>query len=80
MMASNKLRPTLGLRKLAKQRQLLVLDEAHCVLSWAEAGFQPLYVTVGNLCCLLPVRTPALAATATANNEVRASIQKVLAF
>ncbi|CAE6448573.1 unnamed protein product [Rhizoctonia solani] len=80
MMASNKLRPTLGSRKLAKRRQLLVLDEAHCVSSWAEAGFRPLYATVGNLRCLLPVGTPALATTATANNEVHASIQKVLAF
>lgn len=80
MTASNKLRPILGSRKLAKRRQLLVLDEAHCVSSWAESGFRPLYATVGQLRQLLPPGTPALATTATANKEVRANIQKVLAF
>ncbi|EUC53494.1 hypothetical protein RSOL_006310, partial [Rhizoctonia solani AG-3 Rhs1AP] len=48
--------------------------------AWAETGFRPLYATVGNLRRLLPLGTSALAATATANKEVRASIQKVLAF
>ncbi|CUA76196.1 hypothetical protein RSOLAG22IIIB_12112 [Rhizoctonia solani] len=80
MTVSNKLRPILGSRKLAKWRHLLVLDEAHCVSSWAESGFRPLYATVGNLRRLLPLGTSALAATATANTEIRASIQKVLAF
>ncbi|KAG8710150.1 hypothetical protein FRC09_000277 [Ceratobasidium sp. 395] len=80
MLASNKLRPALKTSDNAKRRQILVVDEAHCLSSWSESGFRPLYATVGKLRRLLPPGSPVLAATATANRDVRSNIQAVLAF
>lgn len=80
MLAANKLRPALGSLKLMKRPQLLVVDEAHCISSWAESGFRPAYASVGKLRRILPPNTPVLAATATANSAVRENIMNVLNF
>ncbi|KAG8723916.1 hypothetical protein FRC11_002264, partial [Ceratobasidium sp. 423] len=80
MTASNKLRPALGSRIIANRRHILVIDEAHCISSWSESDFRPLYATVGRLRRILPAGTPVAAATATANKQVRSNIQNTLAF
>jgi superfamily II DNA helicase RecQ len=80
MMAANKLRPALNSAKLSNRPQLLVVDEAHCISSWAESGFRPAYAMAGHLRRLLPPDTPALAVTATANQAVQNNIKEVLSF
>jgi superfamily II DNA helicase RecQ len=80
MTAVNKLRPALASTLIANRRQILVIDEAHCVSSWSESDFRLLYATVGQLRRILPIGTSVLAATATANRLIRASIQNALAF
>ena len=54
---------------LARRCGLLVVDEAHCVSDWGH-DFRPDYRRIRDLLTGLPVDTPVLATTATANARV----------
>ncbi|HSO65153.1 MAG TPA: RecQ family ATP-dependent DNA helicase [Ornithinibacter sp.] len=54
---------------LARRCGLLVVDEAHCVSDWGH-DFRPDYRRIRDLLEGLPVDTPVLATTATANARV----------
>eukprot|EP00058_Branchiostoma_floridae_P000817 XP_002586305.1 hypothetical protein BRAFLDRAFT_82911 [Branchiostoma floridae] len=64
---------------------LIVIDEAHTVVQWGQAGddagsdtpFREWFSKLGELRCLLP-GTPLLAVTATASKKQRKKIQKLL--
>jgi ATP-dependent DNA helicase RecQ len=63
-------------RLLTRQVSLLVVDEAHCVSQWGH-DFRPDYLTLGSVVPRLG-RTPILALTATATQEVRDDIIRQL--
>jgi ATP-dependent DNA helicase RecQ len=56
---------------------LLVVDEAHCISDWGH-DFRPDYRRIVNILRHLPVNTPVLCTTATANNRVIEDIQTQL--
>ncbi len=78
------LSPERLLTDLARERvrrmqvNLIAVDEAHCISQWGY-DFRPSYLQIANLRALLP-KTPILALTATATEEVLADIQEKLAF
>ncbi|MCW2607597.1 MAG: putative ATP-dependent helicase [Frankiales bacterium] len=57
------------LPRLAATAGLLVVDEAHCISDWGH-DFRPDYRRLRTLLAELPVGTPVLATTATANARV----------
>ncbi|MBO4915871.1 MAG: DNA helicase RecQ [Oscillospiraceae bacterium] len=56
---------------------LLAVDEAHCVSQWGHE-FRPSYLKIAEFCAALPKRPPVGAFTATATNEVKSDIVKLL--
>lgn len=56
---------------------LLVVDEAHCTSHWGH-DFRPSYLSIGSLIGELPARPVVSAFTATATEEVRKDIIKLL--
>jgi len=65
------------LPKLAATTGLLVVDEAHCVSDWGH-DFRPDYRRLRDLLADLPIGTPVLATTATANARVTADVAEQL--
>ncbi|MDX9702499.1 MAG: ATP-dependent DNA helicase RecQ [Candidatus Auribacterota bacterium] len=57
---------------------LFVIDEAHCISEWGH-DFRPSYLRLRKVAELLKVRS-VIALTATATNEVRADICRLLGF
>ncbi len=62
---------------LAAHTGLLVVDEAHCISDWGH-DFRPDYRRIRTLLRDLPVGTPVLATTATANARVAADVAEEL--
>ena len=62
---------------LAARCGLLVVDEAHCISDWGH-DFRPDYRRIRDLLDTLPVGTPVLATTATANSRVVADVVEQL--
>lgn len=58
---------------------LLAVDEAHCVSQWGQ-DFRPAYLQIGDFLQALPQRPPVAAFTATATDQVRADIVRLLAL
>ena len=56
---------------------LLAVDEAHCVSQWGQ-DFRPSYLKIAEFCAALPKRPPVGAFTATATDEVKQDIVKLL--
>ena len=56
---------------------LLAVDEAHCVSQWGQ-DFRPSYLKIAEFCAALPKRPPVGAFTATATDEVKRDIVKLL--
>lgn len=56
---------------------LLAVDEAHCVSQWGQ-DFRPSYLKIAEFCAALPQRPPVGAFTATATDEVKRDIVKLL--
>ena len=56
---------------------LLAVDEAHCVSQWGQ-DFRPSYLKISEFCAALPQRPPVGAFTATATDEVKRDIVKLL--
>ena len=56
---------------------LLAVDEAHCVSQWGQ-DFRPSYLKIAEFCAALPHRPPVGAFTATATDEVKRDIVKLL--
>lgn len=56
---------------------LLAVDEAHCVSQWGQ-DFRPSYLKIAEFCAALPMRPPVGAFTATATDEVKRDIVKLL--
>jgi ATP-dependent DNA helicase RecQ len=65
------------LPKLASTTGLLVVDEAHCVSDWGH-DFRPDYRRLRTFLAELPVGTPVLATTATANQRVTDDVAEQL--
>jgi ATP-dependent DNA helicase RecQ len=65
------------LPKLAGTTGLVVIDEAHCVSDWGH-DFRPDYRRLRTLLADLPVGTPVLATTATANARVATDVAEQL--
>ncbi|WBB66304.1 DEAD/DEAH box helicase [Micromonospora sp. WMMD812] len=65
------------LPKLAGTTGLLVVDEAHCVSDWGH-DFRPDYRRLRTFLGNLPVGTPVLATTATANARVTTDVAEQL--
>jgi ATP-dependent DNA helicase RecQ len=65
------------LPQLAGTTGLLVVDEAHCVSDWGH-DFRPDYRRIRTLLADLPIDTPVLATTATANARVVADVAEQL--
>ncbi|MGW0435411.1 DEAD/DEAH box helicase [Micromonospora sp. NPDC003197] len=65
------------LPQLAATTGLLVVDEAHCVSDWGH-DFRPDYRRLRTFLANLPVGTPVLATTATANSRVTADVAEQL--
>ncbi|NIL41742.1 DEAD/DEAH box helicase [Salinispora arenicola] len=65
------------LPKLAATTGLLVVDEAHCVSDWGH-DFRPDYRRLRTFLGNLPVGTPVLATTATANARVTQDVAEQL--
>ena len=63
---------------LTRRCGLLVVDEAHCVSDWGH-DFRPDYRRIKDLLGELPVGTPVLATTATANERVVHDVAEQLA-
>ena len=63
-------------RLLERELELFVVDEAHCVSQWGH-DFRPDYLTLGAAVERLG-RPPVLALTATATEEVRADVVRLL--
>ena len=61
------------LPQLAASAGLVVVDEAHCISDWGH-DFRPDYRRIRTLLAELPVGTPVLATTATANERVIADV------
>lgn len=57
------------LSKIISTVGLFVVDEAHCISDWGH-DFRPDYMRIARIIRALPLNTPALATTATANNRV----------
>jgi len=66
------------LPRLSGSVGLVVVDEAHCISDWGH-DFRPDYRRIRDLLQLLPVGTPVLATTATANARVVADVSEQLA-
>ncbi len=66
------------LPRLAETAGLLVVDEAHCISDWGH-DFRPDYRRIRTLLADLPVGTPVLATTATANARVVGDVAEQLA-
>ena len=66
------------LPRLAESAGLLVVDEAHCISDWGH-DFRPDYRRIQTLLTELPVGTPVLATTATANARVVQDVAEQLA-
>ena len=66
------------LPRLAASAGLLVVDEAHCISDWGH-DFRPDYRRLRTLLAELPVGTPVLATTATANGRVVEDVAEQLA-
>ena len=66
------------LPRLAASAGLLVVDEAHCISDWGH-DFRPDYRRLRTLLTELPVGTPVLATTATANARVVDDVAEQLA-
>jgi ATP-dependent DNA helicase RecQ len=58
---------------LLRRCGLLVVDEAHCISDWGH-DFRPDYRRIRDLLTQLPLGTPVLATTATANERVVADV------
>ncbi len=56
---------------------LLAVDEAHCVSQWGQ-DFRPSYLKIAEFCAALPKRPPVGAFTATATDEVKRDIVRLL--
>ena len=56
---------------------LLAVDEAHCVSQWGQ-DFRPSYLKIAEFCAAFPHRPPVGAFTATATDEVKRDIVKLL--
>ena len=54
---------------LGSRAGLLVVDEAHCISDWGH-DFRPNYRRIGRMIQRLPVGTPVIGCTATANDRV----------
>jgi ATP-dependent DNA helicase RecQ len=57
------------LSEISSSVGMIAIDEAHCISDWGH-DFRPDYQRIANIIRALPVNTPALATTATANNRV----------
>lgn len=70
---------TEGFRKLLESLPIsfLAIDEAHCVSQWGH-DFRPSYVQLGSFLQFLPQRPVVGAFTATATEEVKADIVRLL--
>ncbi|XP_071109643.1 bifunctional 3'-5' exonuclease/ATP-dependent helicase WRN-like [Haliotis cracherodii] len=55
----------------------IIVDEAHCVISWGKPNFRPAFLKVGDLRAILP-QARMLALTATATIKVLHEIQQAL--
>jgi ATP-dependent DNA helicase RecQ len=62
---------------LAARPALFVIDEIHCISDWGH-DFRPDYRRLSRVLELLPVGTPVLGCTATANNRVVEDVQRQL--
>ena len=62
---------------LASDTGLVVIDEAHCISDWGH-DFRPDYRRIRTLLADLPVHTPVLATTATANERVTRDVAEQL--
>lgn len=62
---------------LVRRAGLLVIDEAHCVSDWGH-DFRPDYRRIVDVLQAMPVGTPVLATTATANARVVADVEAQL--
>lgn len=62
---------------IADRIGLLVVDEAHCISDWGH-DFRPDYRRILDILRQLPVNTPVLGTTATANNRVVEDIRQQL--
>jgi ATP-dependent DNA helicase RecQ len=58
---------------------MVVIDEAHCISLWGH-DFRPDYCRILNLLHTLPVNTPVLALTATANKRVEEDILQQIGY
>jgi len=56
---------------------LLAVDEAHCVSQWGQ-DFRPSYLKIAEFCAALSKRPPVGAFTATATDEVKRDIVRLL--
>lgn len=62
---------------IAEKISLLVVDEAHCISDWGH-DFRPDYKRIVNILKFLPINTPILCTTATANDRVINDIKSQL--
>jgi ATP-dependent DNA helicase RecQ len=63
--------------QLSQNLGLMVIDEVHCISDWGH-DFRPNYRRIMSLLDALPVRTPVLGTTATANNRVVADVAEII--
>lgn len=59
---------------IADRIGLLVVDEVHCISDWGH-DFRPDYRRLSNVLRQMPLNTPVLGTTATANNRVIQDVQ-----
>ncbi|KAG9088671.1 hypothetical protein FRC06_001930, partial [Ceratobasidium sp. 370] len=77
---TSRLLPIIKSARLARlHKQVVVVDEAHCIVKWGKS-FRPRYAIAGDMRLVLPGHTPYIAATATANELTREAIKQVLRF
>ncbi|KAG8689535.1 hypothetical protein FRC09_012390 [Ceratobasidium sp. 395] len=77
---TSRLLPIIKSPRLAQQhKQVVVVDEAHCIAKWGKS-FRPKYAVAGEMRLIVPGHTPYVAATATANELTREAIKQVLRF
>lgn len=67
-----------NLRSMKIEVSLIVVDESHCISQWGY-DFRPSYLNIASLRKVFP-EAPVLALTASATEEVRADIQRLLRF